>query len=153
MANDRETSPHDRCAIRTASNGVEQRVLAAWLEREKPAAVVEFAPRNDEDLDAELSAGRIPCVVFADLNALLTMVWKSQAHVDRWIVAGVRIEFAQPPQDGNRPQLPSLLAAVCDSHSRWRGAQRVRSIVAGVFLSVLALAAAALLLWIVPPGK
>jgi hypothetical protein len=153
MANDRETSPQDRCAVRTASDRNEERVLAIWLEREKPTSVVEFAPRNDEDLDAELSSGRIPCVVFADLNALLTMVWKSQAHVNRWIDAGVRIEFAQPPQDGNLPQLPFLLVAVCDSHLRWRRAQRVRSIVAAVFLSVLALAAAALLLWIVPPSK
>jgi hypothetical protein len=152
MANETE-SPHDHYAVRAASDPDEERSLAAFWARTGRRTVVQFAPRDDEDLDLALCAGRFGCVLFADLNALLTMVWKSQAQVNRWIEAGVRIELAEPPPAGNDGSWVPVVEAVCDSLCRWRRAQRVRKLVAAVVLSVLALAAAAILLWLGRPGE
>jgi hypothetical protein len=151
MANDAETS-RDRWAIRTASNGSEERALAAYAARMEPRTFVRFEPRNDEDLDADLCAGRYSGVLFADLNALLTMVWQSHAQVERWIDAGVRIELAKPPGGGSNGSWPPVVVAVCDSLIRWRRTQRTRKLIAAVLFSALALVAAAVLLWLVPPG-
>lgn len=126
-------------------------MLAAYLARAELRTTVEFLPRNDEDLDADLCAGRFSHVVFADLNALLTMVWKSQAQVGRWIDAGVRIELARQPGSGNDDAWLPVVVATCDSLSRWRRVQRVRKLVAAAVLSALALAAAAVLLWLTRP--
>ena len=152
MANDTQLL-EERCAVRTGGNAAEQRALAAYLARTGLPTVVEFTPRDDEDLDTELRAGRFRRVIFSDLNALLTMAWKSQAHVSQWIEAGVRIDLAESPTGESDGSWLPVLEATCDSFSRWKRGQRVRKLIAAAVMSVLALAAAAVLLWLVPPAR
>jgi hypothetical protein len=152
MANQDEI-PQARCAVRAASDAHERQALAACAARVGHSAATEFAPRDDEELDEALCAGRFRQVIFADLDALLTMVWKSQARVERWIDAGVRIELAQPPDAAAEGAWLPVVLATCQSLGRWRRAQRLRKLVAAVVLSVLALAAAAVLLLLIPPAR
>ena len=139
-------------AVRSASNDEEERVLAAYLAQRDVPLVVEFAPKDDDTLNAELCAGRYERVVFAGLDALLTTVWKEHAQVDRWMAAGVRIELAAPPND-DHSDWQSYVTSMCDSLARWRRQQRRRQVITAVVLSALALIAMAVLFFVVPPGK
>jgi hypothetical protein len=152
MRTERDTqAPHRGCAVRLATNDEEQRALDDYLDRHGPAHVVEFAAKDDDDLDAELCAGRFDRVVFADLNALLSAIWKDHAHVDRWVDAGVSIELATPPPGDSSAWQAGVLHMFA-SLTRWRRQQRRRQIIAAVILSALALVALAVLFYLVSPA-
>ncbi|MBN2563859.1 MAG: hypothetical protein JXQ75_23335 [Phycisphaerae bacterium] len=135
-----------------AADDDEQRALAAYLDEQHLSNVAEFAPKDDEDLDAELCAGRFDRVVFAGLDALLTAVWKGHARIDRWAAAGVRIELATQENE-ECSDWQSFVTKMYDSLARWRKAHRKRQIVAATLLSTLALIALAVLLFLTPPVR
>lgn len=145
-------TPSERCAFRTPADSHEREVLASYLGEADSKMLVEFAPKDDDELDAELCAGRLRRVVFPNVGALLTMIWKDQARLDCWIEAGVRIELAEPPPGHADSWQPFVLAAY-RSLSAWRRAERRRKIIAGIVLSILALAAASILFWLVSPVR
>jgi hypothetical protein len=114
------------------------------LAARHPRHVVDFAAKDDDALNAELCAGEFTGVVFANLDALLTTIWKGQGQPDRWTAAGVRIELAEPPRENERWQ--SFLPEMYRSLAQWRRRQTRRKIVAASLLSLLALLALAILL-------
>ncbi len=136
-----------RAAIRRAETDAGRRAVAACLARHGLAEVTEFAPRNDDELNQALRAGRFDVVVFHDLDAALTMLWKEKAAFEQWQAAGVRVLLAEDP-GGHGADLLAFLAAVGASHVRWRLRQARREIVAGVVLSAAALLALAGLFWL-----
>lgn len=145
----KEPVPSETCAVREATNDDERRALTQYFGGPPPADVVTFAPKDDDDLDAELCAGRFGRVVFAGLDALLTAVWKHHAQIDRWTAAGVRIDLAVPPAE-DPADWRSFLTCTYASLSRHRRQQRRRQIIAAAILSALALLAIAAFLFTVP---
>jgi len=145
-------TPNGKCAVRLATNDDETRALAAYIGERPACGVVEFAPKDDDDLDVELTSGRFDRVIFASLDALLTTIWKGHAHIDRWVAAGVRIELATPQKDDGADRQVFIMG-MYDSLARWRREQRKRQIVAAVILSGLALIAMAALLFLVPGAE
>ncbi len=146
------------CAVRTASIDDQRLALSAYLDRQDCSEAVEFAPKDDDELDAALCAGGFDRVVFADLDALLTMVWKGHGQVDRWNAVGVRIELATPPTPPASPapttdahdDCARFVGVMYDSLARWRKQRRRGQVIAAVVLSALALLALTLLFCLVP---
>lgn len=141
-----------RCAVRLAGDGESNRALADRLLRQGLSGAVRFASKDDDELDAQLCAGRFDRVVFPDLDALLEAVWNHHAHLDRWAAAGVRIDLAVPP-GGEASDWRALIGSVYESLARHRRRLRRRQIAAALVLSVLALLAVAVLLWLIPPAR
>lgn len=111
-----------------------------------------YAAKDDDALNTALCDGRYSVAVFADLDSLLQSVFQEHAEPLRWKAAGVRIELADPPM-GEEAAWRAMLDDVCASHARWRGAQRRMRIICGVILSVLVLAAMAVLFMLTPGGR
>lgn len=99
-----------------------------------------------------LAAGRYKRAAFANLNALLEAIWKGEAQLDEWKSAGVEIILACPPTS-DADVWRNMVMDTFLSLKKWRTAKRRRQIVAGAILSVIALAAMAVLLSFVPPVR
>lgn len=133
------------CAVRKALDAEGRRALAAHLGQPAPSGITEFAAKDDDELNAALISSRFRRVVFADLEALLTMLWKDHADLARWLAAGVQVELAKRPDDCEEQWLPALVRA-SESLKVWRRSERKRKIVAGAILSLFALLAAGVVL-------
>lgn len=104
-----------------------------------------YAPRDVDELDAAVRAGAVRQVVFPALADLLEPIWNREIDFEAWLAAGTAIRFAHPP--ANDPA--AYAGALHASWQRWERARRRRQTVAAVVLSLLALAAAFVLVWIV----
>lgn len=125
--------------------------MAAYVGPVAWETATKFLPKDDDELNAGLCAGRFARVVFGSLDSLFEMIWKEQADLEQWRTAGVEIELASPPEGGT--QWRPLAANVYKSYSDWRSAQRRRQIVAAIILSAAALMAMAVLFSFIPPAK
>lgn len=144
--------PSATCAVRQPTTEQERRDLAAYLEAEHLTDVVKFSATDDDDLDEALCAGRFERVVFAGLDALLTGIWNDHAQIDQWLARGVRIDLAAgPAADPAAPQ--AFVMAAYDSFTKWRRQQRRYQVAAAAVLSVLGLAAMAVLFFLVPVAR
>ena len=161
MTRESTTSPRQQSiAVRTAADKREREAIDGWLAGHAGVEIVEFAPKDDDDLDDALCGGRFDRVLFADLEALLATIWKGHARVDIWDAAGVRIELAQAPSasdgagDGkDDPSWRVFVSRTYASLTLWRRRQRRRQITAAAILSALALAAMWVLFSFVPSGN
>jgi hypothetical protein len=133
-----------RCAVRRGTSEAQREAIDHLLTARAWRATKVFEAKDDDELNQEARAGRFDVIVFPDLDALLGAIWKEDADLSAWEAAGVRLELAVPPPGDH---WRNVVRAVSDSHARWRRASRTREILAGVILSILALAAAAVLLW------
>lgn len=139
-----------RCAVRGPENEAERAALTAWLDANGPRETVHFLPKDDDDLDADLCAGRFDCVLFPSVEALLLAIWEHHARLDRWAARGVRIEIADGRDSDHRIE---TILEVHESLRRWRARRRRRQIIAGVILSAVALLAMGVLLFWIPPAR
>lgn len=149
-AGDPSSSGGPSCAVRMSNDAHKNAALDAHLAGIGVAEAARFRPKDDDDLNQALCAGRYKRVVFLDIDALFEAVWKDLADLDRWEQAGVRIELVSAPV-GDGESWRKTVAAVHAGLIRWRRADRRRQIVVAVILSALALAAVGALLWLVPP--
>jgi len=130
-----------------ATDPAGRRRLTEYLARQQPADRAEFAPKDDDELNAALITGRFRRVVFADVDAVLSMLWKGHADLDRWIASGVRIELAQSLPGCEEHWLPCL-HRVSGNLAHWRRIERRRKTLAAALLSLLALLSAAAVLFV-----
>lgn len=140
------------CAVRLPPRSGEERTMEAALGPDTWSASTKFLPKDDDELNSALCAGRFQRVVFADLDSLLEMLWKDEFEPAKWMDAGVHVELLSPPPGAKQSWHETVLEAH-RSLSRWRAQQRKRQIVAAVLLSAVALAAMAVLFWLIPPAK
>ncbi|MCG8408075.1 MAG: hypothetical protein MI923_22985 [Phycisphaerales bacterium] len=138
-----------RCAVRLADSETDMQVMNAYLEANELAEAVRFLSKDDDDLNADVCAGHFEQVVFFDLDALLSAIWKDDIEIDRWLALKVRIDLASVPGTAD---WHNLLPIVADSFKHWQGRQRRRQIIASIILSVIALAALAILFFLIPPA-
>ena len=141
-----------RIAVRRGENDAESAALTSYVGSASSDEVEYFESKDDADLNDALCSGRFDRAVFLDLNALLTTIWSGYGKIDRWKDAGVTLELVQPP-DGDADAWRATVDATFASHSRWCTRQRRNQIVAACVLSALALAAAIVLLVLVPPSR
>ncbi len=148
--NRRAAGGYQRAAVRQADSEAARAALGRYLEQRGLRELPQFAPEDDDELDAAVRDGRYDRVVFADLDALLTAMFKGDIRLGRWMELGVRIELAEDPEDANWSAFVRQAQA---SLARWRRGQRRRQIVACAILSAIALLAIASLLLLIPPAK
>jgi hypothetical protein len=111
--------------------------LAAFVEARGLSGATWYPPRDVDELDAAVRAGTVQTVVFAHLADMLRAGWDDRLTPQAWRAAGVAVLFA----DAAEPA-PADPLSLLDAWSAWRKRQRRRQAVAGVILSVAALAAA-----------
>jgi hypothetical protein len=97
-----------------------------------------YAPSDVDDLDRAVRAGEVGRVVFPTLPDFLAVLWDEALTVDAWQAPGVAIEFAEPESRVAAAHVSAILAR----WGHWRRRRRRQRAVAGLILSVLAVAAA-----------
>jgi hypothetical protein len=135
-------------ALREPETSAQKRLVADHLARHTGRELVRFPGYHDDRLDAQVREGRFQGVIFADLDAVLTPIWKGALQLGAWLDAGVEIEIADRPSGGE--QLRALLRQVDESYAGFQRRHRQRQIIAGVVLSALVLAAMVALIWVIP---
>lgn len=103
-----------------------------------------YARRDIDDVDRAIRAGSLTVVVFPDAAALLHATWSGRIDVPGWVRAHADIRLAQPAVVPGTELLHLIGPAWCE----WRRRQRHRQAIAGLILSLVALAAATTLLWL-----
>jgi hypothetical protein len=149
------TNPASRTgtAVICERHGADAAAAQAFVDARGHRDVRWFAPRDLNDVEDAIEAGRIACVVFVRFEDFLTALWDEELAFERWLSAGVRVGFVHPPDvapagvvhadNEALDDADTALAAAVDANwRRWRRARRRRTIVAGLILSALALAAA-----------
>jgi len=140
-----------RCAVRSGETETERRAIDAHLADRGVSHATHFLPKDDDDLADALAEERFDCVVFADFDALLSMIWKGDAEMQRWQTLGIRVELATAP-DGEPESWQTLTRQMSISLDRWRARHRRRQVIAALVLSLIALLAVAALLYVIPPA-
>jgi hypothetical protein len=134
-------------ALREGENAAQRRIISDYLAR-CPEPVQRFAPHDDARLDRAAREGRLERVIFANLDAALTPLWKGHLHLDAWLTAGVQLKVVA--SDLPQPDLLKVLREAAQSYSHFQRAQRRKQTLAAAALSALILAAMAAVIWIIP---
>lgn len=117
----------------------------AFLATRPDAATEWFAPRDLNDLEDAIEAGRFARVLFATPGDFLEAVWSGDIRPAEWRKAAVRVEFAAPvPND-----VAAQVWAVVERYEAWHARRRRAAIVSALILSGIAIAAAFGVIWAV----
>lgn len=138
-------------ALREPETKSQRAAVEVYLSGETAPQVARFAPYHDDRLNAQVLDGRFNRVIFADLDALLTGVWKGYLHLDEWLKAGVQLEILDSPVPPD--QLRKVLAGTYQSYVRYQQMHRRRRTFAAIVLGLLTLAAMASMIWLIPPMR
>lgn len=142
-------SERARCAACLPDSEADRRDLGQYLKDNGLADAAPFLTKDQDDLDVQICARNFDRVVFFDLTALLDMIWEHEPKIDQWVESGVRIELVRP-EAGDSADWLTLAHTLHKSLGGWRKRHRRRQIIAAALLSLIALAAIATLLWVVP---
>ncbi|HWL95672.1 MAG TPA: hypothetical protein VNT79_19295 [Phycisphaerae bacterium] len=119
------------------------------FNRRRGVEPVLFQPKDTDDLNDALCAGRFDRVLFWSTDDLLEAIWNNDADLDAWKRAGVEIEILSraPGQAENLANAHVVdLQAVWAGLEKWREERRGAKIIAATVLCVLAILSMALLL-------
>ncbi len=100
-------------------------------------------------LSDEIIAGNVQLLLCSNLKLLIQCLWECQIQVDMWRGRGLHIELIDSPFPPGTDIWPVLL----DATDAWLAAQRAarrRRIIAGLILSLIAVAACAALMYLLP---
>lgn len=137
-------------AVRLPDSPVQPSALRRFVSEVGLTDTVEFLPKDDDELNQLACSGRFHTIVFASLSDLLTAIWKGDADWSAWRRADIRIELAEVPEPAGA-DWRRFVNEMYASFETWRKADRHRTIIAAAILSLLALLAAACLLWFSRP--
>lgn len=136
------SAPDRRVVFALASRkGADSRKLAQWLEDRGYVDVRWADPRDVDEVERVIREGGAVQVVLPSADALLAAAWSGRITLDLW--RNVTIEIA----DETPALSPAALRHVLMHWDAWRSADRARSLIAAVILSLLAILAASLVLW------
>ncbi|MBX3396100.1 MAG: hypothetical protein KF841_12110 [Phycisphaerae bacterium] len=117
-----------------------------------------FHPKDQAELNDELKKGGFDHVVFESQQDLLAMIWNGHGDIGDWCKRGVKIGVCR----SGRSSAESLTSAaprevsrvelieVAECFERWSVARRRRQVIVATILSVIAIAALAVLLTVKP---
>ncbi len=118
------------------ADGPDAEALRDYLQAHGLTDARWVAPRDIDEAEAALRSDDTATVLMPGLETLLTALWSDRLDVTVWRAAHTRITIVTQP-DAARC-LPQLL----DSWHTWRQSRRRARAVAGLILSLLAIAAA-----------
>ena len=118
--------------------------MKTFLEARGLTRTTWHAPRDLDDVDQDVRAGRLAHVVFVRPDDLLDGIFHGEVDFDRWRATGTRVEFALAP-DSTTDQ---TIEPAWRSWQQWRRRHRRRQIIGGTILSAVAIAAAFILVWL-----
>ncbi len=130
----------DAVAVVGVCDSPESAALCARVDARAPAEATWFAPRDLNDLEDAISAGRFGVVVFARPADFLEAVWSGDIRPALWRAAGVELEFAET--EGGE-----WMWEIAGRYEAWRGRRRGAAMASCVVLSAVAAAAAFGLIW------
>ncbi|HOA72663.1 MAG TPA: hypothetical protein PL151_16610 [Phycisphaerae bacterium] len=111
--------------------------MAEYLQaRGEPARW--YAPRDLDDVDREVSAGRLRTAVFVNWRDLLEGIWHGEVTFSRWRAMRIDVQFLDSPGDDAGAQLEVVAQAWAD----YQQSRRRRRAISGLILSLIAVAAA-----------
>ncbi len=113
--------------------------LQGWLAQRGLVDSHCFAPRDVNDLERAIDAGRIATIIFPTAADFLSLLWSEEIDLACWRRAGLRIEFASERGPADHAWAAEILG-------RWEAhltRLRRRRTIAGLILSAIAIAAAA----------
>ncbi len=113
-------------------------LVRRYLEERHFGEVRWYAPRDLNDVDRQVCAGAAQRVVFGQPSDFLEGVWNGVLDFDCWQAAGADILFA----DETTRDDAAWLTAIAGSWKRYRQRTRNARMIAGLVLSVVAVAAA-----------
>ena len=116
--------------------------IERYLQATRSGAARWFAPRDVDEVDAALRAGTVRRIIFPHLSAFLEALWNEPLTLDVWLTPETRVELAESSGPDDPARLRALVAAWQQTSRRQRRARAI----AGLVLSVVALAAAFTLL-------
>ncbi|MBN2445261.1 MAG: hypothetical protein JXO22_00930 [Phycisphaerae bacterium] len=123
---------------RSAGESAVREFLAAHRIRD----VRWYDPHDLDDVERAIQDGEIRRVIIPTWSVMLDGVWGGLIDVEAWFDADVQIDFVEAPTDRD-----AQLVALAASWRRHRQQRRRRQIIAGAILSVIALAAAFIIIW------
>lgn len=138
------SQPVEALSLGRSSDYVTARV-SEHLDRRSESGAEWYSIRDLDEVDRAVREGRLQQVVFDSLDQLLAGLWNGEIDAHAWLSAGVQIEFTAPATL-DPPSLSRVLLANWQAGAR---RQRRRRVVAGVVLSLIAMAAAFFLNWVV----
>lgn len=125
-------------AIVCDRNGAGAAIVGEYLRTQGVADTEWHLPRDVDEVDKALCAGRIQRVIFPALDDFLAALWDEPLTLDRWLAPEMRVEFAQPSGPSDAARAATLMA----SWQRYQALRRRTRAVAGLVLSAAAIAAA-----------
>ena len=146
-----EPERENRCAVRLPVGKADLISLDRYLEHLGLSDAARFLPKDDDDLDTAICAGRFDRVVFSSLDDLLTTIWNGDARIDQWREMGIKVDIAAGDAANG-----TGFEHICEMYAsleQWRARRRRRQIIASVILSTVALLAMAVLFYLVPPAR
>lgn len=102
------------------------------------------APRDIDDVERDLCARRTRHVIVPSLTLLLRAAYREEIALGVWLEPQTRIDAVTPPPT----ELRALLVELHESWAAHLKQRRRERMIAGAALSVLALGAAFVLLWL-----
>ncbi len=137
------TPTGDRAVFAIASRkGADGRRLAQWVEERGYGDVTWIDPRDVDEVERFIREGRRVHVVLPAGDALLSAAWSGRLTPSLW--RDVPIEIA----DEASRLSPDALSYVLTHWESWQRDARGRGLVAAVILSLLAIVAASVVLWV-----
>lgn len=138
-----------RVAARLPDDAAKHQAIIDYLQSRGLDTAKRFAEKDDDDLNAAVISGEFERVIFTDLNDLLVTIWKGETKWDRWRSAGTEVILVNPPA----ADWLSVVDTTYASLNAWRSVRRRRQTIAAVVLSIVALAAMAVLFYLLPPPR
>ncbi len=121
-------------------------LMESFLSISGATQAVRFAPKDNDDLNSDLLAGRFDRVIFASREDLLEAIWDGDADLAGWKSRGVRIEVMA--HEGHETTLTDLsedddLPRITAHYRNWRAARLRRKMAAAAAISTALIASLA----------
>ncbi len=142
----------NRVAVRLAADLDRSANLERHLAGMAADEIVRFDPKDADEMNDALNAGRFDRAVFERMEDLLDAIWDERADIARWRRWGVRIDFVSPPcADSHECQ--QIVDLVSTGFCEWRRRRLRRQVIVACVLSALAVLAIGVLFQLIPPAR
>ena len=130
-------------AVVCEHGGKDRAAMETYLRTHQVTEAHWYARRDLDEVNQAVRSGNVQRVVFPKVSDLLDGLWTCEITFDQWLAAGTRVEFVESPEQNTAAHVKTIFA----SWEQWRRLHRRRQVVAGIILSIVALAAAFALNW------
>ena len=138
------TQAQSGCVAVVCEHESQDRAAMETYLRTHQVTEAHWYPRRDlDEVNQAILSGDVQQVIFPKISDLLDGFWTDKIAFDQWLAVGTQVEFVETPEQIIAADLKTIFA----SWEQWRRLQRRRQIIAGIILSIVALAAAFAINW------